>query len=142
MGGDAHRAAEQWTRNGVGRVVLRDDAFSQAPDSSVGALLSVFAQENPHMVVAAHGGNAGELAYRLAKIMELPFVADVIGLTRYQGSLILLQESNWRTIHGHEDERPIATIRPGRFQIHEKDGYRPSLIGPTDEKELKTYQPV
>ncbi|KZE38738.1 hypothetical protein AV656_07490 [Bhargavaea cecembensis] len=136
------RVAEEWIRYGVDRVVTLQDNEAVNPNRFVRAVRSEFMRENPDLVIAGHAGYGEELAFRLAESLDLPLVTEVIGITRYLGSLILLQEENWHTLYGDEEEKLIATIQPGRFRVPDQDPEYPGLIEPVGAKELKIRQPV
>jgi electron transfer flavoprotein alpha subunit len=141
-GGMAHRAAEKWIGYGLDRVVTLEDAGKETPDETIGAVLSVVVKESPDLVIAGHTALGEELTVRLAEILDVPLVAEVIRLARYQGSLILHQEENWRTLYGEEEEKLIATIQPGRFRVPVQDRNYPGLIEPVGAKAVKIHQPV
>ncbi|EMR06965.1 Electron transfer flavoprotein domain protein [Bhargavaea cecembensis DSE10] len=141
IGEFAHCTAEDWMLYGVDPIVTLDNG-TENPDRFIGAVLPVVMRENPDLVIAGHAALGEELPVRLAEILDLPLVAEVIGLTRYQGSLILHQEENWHTLYGEEEEKLIATIRPGRFRVPVQDRSDPGLIKPAGAKDMKIHQPV
>lgn len=136
-----HRTAEKWIPYGVDRVVFLENG-TENPDRFICALLPVVLRENPDMMIAGHTALGEELAFRLAEILELALVTEVINLTRYRGSLILHQEENWHTLYSDEEEKLIATIHPGRFRVPEQDPDYPGQIEPAGANEQKIRQPV